>query len=101
MAALTDGKEMSVGATYVGDVTLSYKAFLAVGASNRHVSVACPNVKAGDSLSFRPINGFPDGYNIGAPYCLTDGTITVPVSHPALVLNQQFDITGKVYRIMT
>jgi len=101
MAALQDGKELAVGATLLGDVTVSFNATIAVGASNRHISVALAGVQPGDTLSVRPTSGYPDGYSIGAAYCVTAGTLVVPVSHPALVLNASFSIQARVFRVMT
>lgn len=89
-----------VTAVLIGTATVTYTATLAVGASNRNIAVPLAGVKSGDILSARPTTAIPDGYNIGAAYCVTDGTLVVVISHPALVLNASFSIQLKVIRIM-
>ena len=90
-----------VAAEPLGDVTLTYQATLALASGNRQVSVPLAGVKAGDVLSARPVGVVPTGYDIGAAYCMDDGTLVVIINHPALTLLQTFSVVVRVFRIVT
>jgi len=98
--------ETSVGgipaaAVAIGDVSAQFTALAVLGASNKQISMSLPGVKAGDVLSVRILSAIPDGYDVGQAFCLVDGTVIVVVNHPALVLNANFSIPLRVYRIMS
>lgn len=101
MGAQYDGKEVAVNASAIGDVTVAYTTPIAIGAANRQISVPLATVRAGDVISARPLGAVPDGYDIGAAYCVTDGTLVVIVAHPAIVLGGNFSINLRIIRIMT
>jgi len=92
---------MAVAAQAIGDVTVTFSTALAVGAANRQLTVSLPSLKAGDVISARPLNAVPDGYDIGAAYCVTDGVLVVIIAHPALVVNGSFSINLRIIRITT
>jgi len=83
----------------LGDVTAAYQAGVVLAAGNRQLSIPLSSVKAGDVLSARPIGAVPDGYDIGAAYCATDGTLVVIISHPPLSLLQTFSVPLRIFRI--
>lgn len=88
-------------AVALGDVTLAYSTLVGLGATNRQITVALLNVRAGDVLSVRPTGPITDGYDLGAAFCNADGVLTVIVAHPPLVINGSFSIPIRVFRIMT
>ena len=101
MALTIDGKDVAVTAMAIGDVTVSLSTPVGLAASNKQISVALPGVKALDVLSARPIGAVPDGYDIGAAYCVVDGTLVVIIAHPALTIGGSFSINLRIMRIMS
>lgn len=91
----------AVVAQAIGDVTVAMSTLVALGAANKQISVPLAAVKAGDVLSARPLGAVPDGYDIGAAYCIADGILVVIVAHPALVIGGSFSINLRIIRIMT
>jgi hypothetical protein len=101
MALTVDGKDVTVTAVAIGDVTVSLSTPIGLAASNRQISVPLAGVKALDVLSARPLGAVPDGYDIGAAFCVTDGTLVVIIAHPALTLGGSFSINLRIMRIMS
>jgi len=99
MSVTIDGKESMVAAVSLGDYTLSYTAVLTLAAGNRGVSIAVPSAKAGDIISVRPRAAITDGYDIGAAYCIADGTVVIIVHYPALGIGASFNLPVRVFRI--
>jgi hypothetical protein len=100
MAVTVDGKELTASFMAIGDVVASYQAGVAITAGNRQIAIPLPSVRSGDVLSARPIGAVPVGYDIGAAYCDTDGTLVVIINHPALSLLQTFTVNLRILRIM-
>lgn len=88
-------------ASAIGDVTVSLTTPIGLAAANKQISVPLSGVKALDVLSARPLGSVPDGYDIGAAFCVTDGTLVVIIAHPALTLGGSFSINLRIIRIMT
>lgn len=92
---------MAVAATAIGDVTVSFTASVAIGAANKQMSVPLASVRAGDVISARPLGAVPQGYDIGAAFCIEDGVLVVIIAHPALVISGSFSINLRIIRITT
>lgn len=101
MAVTIDGKDIVASFMSLGDVTASYQAGAALAAGNRQLTIPLAAVRAGDVLSARPVTAIPDGYDIGAAYCATDGQLVVIINHPPLTLLQTFTVQLRILRIMS
>lgn len=88
-------------AVALGDVAANFTALAILGASNKQLNLPLVGVKSGDVLSARPLAAIPDGYDVGAAFCTADGTLTVIIAHPALVINSNFNIPLRIFRITT
>jgi len=95
------GGGIRAAAYALGDVTLTYSTLISLGAWNRPQTLSLPGVVVGDVLSVRPTGPVPDGYDIGAAFCPSNGQVTIIVSHPALAINGSYSIPVRVFKIVT
>lgn len=77
---------------FLGTISITYTAALALGAGARSVEAACTGARVGDAIFVSPSAAVPDGYAVGSAQCLTADKIRVSIVHPALVLGANFTI---------
>lgn len=77
---------------FLGTISITYTAALALGAGARSVEATCTGARVGDAIFVSPSAAVPDGYAVGSAQCLTADKIRVSIVHPALVLGANFTI---------
>lgn len=95
----TNGATGSTGpssAVLLPNITFGQTAVVAINAGYRTVTASCSGLLAGDRVFVTPTAALPTGYSLADTYCLTNGTLTINVFAPLLVIGANYSITSKV-----
>lgn len=76
----------------LGTVNVTQTAAVLIASGVRAVTVSVPGVLAGEDVLLFPTAALPVGYSLGLPVATANGTLSVPVTGPALAVGGTYTI---------
>lgn len=83
----------------LGPIRVEQTAAVLIASGVRNVSLLLTGAKVGDAVLLIPSAAMPVGYSLGTPTVTADGTLSVPVTGPALAIGATYTILCRAVAI--